>query len=203
MRDIGLLTVAPAPVPDTCRAAEDGAPCSAEAFMRGLCRRHYPAVKSRGLLGQIGLPPARSKYDIRLKAPDQLQPGICRVIVNGEACLVPAQRRGLCDRHYAAIWQRPDLTLDDFAASPISSGDFRLRRKPPPDCCRVVERDVPCDALPHARGLCKMPWPSFLISPNGGIAGWFFRVTPASTLPSRVGMPCGFWNDIPATALAN
>jgi hypothetical protein len=123
--------------------------------MRGLCRRHYPAVKSRGLLGQIGLPPARSKYDIRLKAPDQLQPGICRVIVNGEACLVPAQRRGLCDRHYAAIWQRPDLTLDDFAASPISSGDFRLRRKPPPDCCRVVERDVPCDALPHARGLCK------------------------------------------------
>jgi hypothetical protein len=123
--------------------------------MRGLCRRHYQAVKSRGLLGQIALPPARSKYDIRLKAPDQLQSAICRVIVNGEACLVPAQRRGLCDRHYAAIWQRPDLKLDDFAAAPISPGDFRLRRRPPPDHCRIVERDVPCDRPPHARGLCK------------------------------------------------
>jgi hypothetical protein len=123
--------------------------------MRGLCQRHYQAVKSRGLLDQIGLPPARSKYDIRLKALVQLQPGICRVIVNGEPCMVPAQRRGLCDRHYAAIWQRPDLQLDDFAATPIAASDFRLRRKPAPDRCRVVERDVPCDEPPHARGLCK------------------------------------------------
>jgi len=155
MRNVGVLTLTPTPTQDCCRAAEDGAPCSATVFMRGLCQRHYQAVKSRGLLDQIGLRPARLKYDIRLKAPVQLQPGICRVVVNGEPCLVPAQRRGLCDRHYAAIWQRPDLRLDDFAATPIAASDFRLRRKPSPDRCRVAERDVPCDEPPHARGLCK------------------------------------------------
>ena len=155
MRRVGLLTLAPTPTQGQCRAAEDGAPCCAEPFMRGLCSRHYQAVKSRDLLEQIGLPPVILKHDIRLKAPDQLQPGLCRVVVNGEPCPVPAQRRGLCDRHYAAIWQRPDLRLDDFAESPIDSGDFRLRRKPAPDRCRVVERDVPCDEQPHARGLCK------------------------------------------------
>ena len=151
---IGLLTRAPKLIRGRCRAAEDGAPCSAEIFMRGLCMRHYQAVKSRGLLEKIGLPVKR-KYEIRLKAADQLQAGICRVVVNGEPCVVPAQRRGLCDRHYAAIWQRPDLRLDDFAAHSVDSGDFRLRRKLVPNCCRVVERDVACNELPHARGLCK------------------------------------------------
>ena len=38
MRNVGVLTLAPTPIPDVCRAAEDGAPCSAAAFMRGLCR---------------------------------------------------------------------------------------------------------------------------------------------------------------------
>ena len=72
---IGLLTRAPKLIRGRCRAAEDGAPCSAEIFMRGLCMRHYQAVKSRGLLEKIGLPVKR-KYEIRLKAADQLQAGM-------------------------------------------------------------------------------------------------------------------------------
>ena len=156
MRNIGILTLAASLIDGRCRAAEDGADCPLPApRLRGLCRRHYPAVKARGLLDQIGLPRAPRKYDIRLKPPEQLQPGICRVVVNGEPCAVPADRRGLCDRHYAAIWQRPDLRLDDFAAAPIWAGDFRLRRPVVPGCCRVVERDVVCNDPPHARGLCK------------------------------------------------
>jgi hypothetical protein len=60
MGRVGLLTLVPAPSQERCRAAEDGAPCCSEPFMRGLCSRHYQAVKSRGLLEQIGLPPGHS-----------------------------------------------------------------------------------------------------------------------------------------------
>ena len=154
-RNVGLLTLAGAVASGRCQAAEDGAACPTEAFMRGLCKRHYVAAKSRGLLDKLGLAPIQPKKEIRLKAPEQLQPGICRVVVNGEACPVPAARRGLCNRHYAAIWQRPDLRLDDFAAPSVTSGDFRLGGRPRPERCRIIERDVACDGEPHARGLCK------------------------------------------------
>jgi hypothetical protein len=155
MRNVGLLTLAAGLTDGRCRAAEDGAACVSVAKFRGLCPRHYWAAKARRLVDRIGLPPVQLKHDIRLKAADQLQPGICRVVVNGEPCPLPAQRRGLCDRHYAAIWQRPDLRLDDFAVAPITSDDFRARKIPLPGRCRVVERDVPCDEPPHARGLCQ------------------------------------------------
>src|SRR6266496_6172845 len=155
MGKVGLLTLAAILTNGRCRAAEDGAACPAQAHLRGLCRRHYPVAKNRGLLDQVGLPPVRLKHDIQLKSPEQLQPGICRVVVNGEPCVVPADRRGLCDRHYAAIWQRPDLRLDDYAVAPIAVGDFRLRPRLVPGCCRVVERGVACNESAPARGLCK------------------------------------------------
>jgi hypothetical protein len=155
MGKVGLLTLAPTLTSGRCRAAEDGAACPADAKFRGLCPRHYGAAKAHRVLDRIGLPPIKLKHDLRLKAAGLLQPGICRVVVNGEPCPMPAERRGLCDRHYAAIWQRPDLRLDDFAAATITSGDFRARKRPLPDRCRIVERDVPCDEPPHARGMCK------------------------------------------------
>ena len=153
--NVGLLTLAATLAPGRCRAAEDGAACPAEMFMRGLCRRHYAVAKSRGLLDKVGLPPIKLKKEIRLKPPDQLQPGICRVVVNGEPCPVPAARRGLCVRHYAGIWQRPDLRLDDFAVPSVVTGDFRVGGRPMPDRCRIIERDVACQDKPHIRGMCK------------------------------------------------
>jgi len=107
-----------------------------------------------GVVDRIGLASAL-KHDIRLKAPEQLQPGICRLVVNGKPCMVPSARRGLCDRHYASIWQRPDLRLDDFALQPRSASDYNLRRPPLPGRCRVVERGTACEETPIARGLCK------------------------------------------------
>jgi hypothetical protein len=104
---------------------------------------------------QLGVPPIALKHDIRLKAADQLQPDVCRVVVNGLPCPLPAQRRGLCARHYVSIWQRPDLRVDDFAAAPVSAGDFRVRKHPVPGVCRIVERGTPCEEPPHGRGLCK------------------------------------------------
>jgi len=117
--------------------------------------RHFQAVKKRGLLPTLGLPSKSRKYDIRLKPKDQLQARVCRVIVDGVPCIIPSDRRGLCDRHYAAIWQRKDLRLDDFGTPLVTSSDVRSRRFPRKGICRLVVADQECDAVVEARGLCS------------------------------------------------
>jgi hypothetical protein len=139
-----------------CRLAVDGKPCDRQAVTRGLCVAHARELVALGRLEEFALPVSvidrRKRYE--LKSTDALQAGVCRVIVNDVACAAPATRRGLCGLHYAGIWQRPDLVLDDFCADAIAA-TYRLRKSLTDGECRVREGDQDCHEAPHARGLCR------------------------------------------------
>src|SRR5947208_11487810 len=52
---------------------------------------NYSAALQQGAIDRLRAAALASrKYDIRLKPPEQLQAGICRVVVNGQPCPVPA-----------------------------------------------------------------------------------------------------------------
>ena len=155
-RHFGIITVCPAPSDTLCRVCEDGAACaSSDRLRRGLCQRHYTwAVKNRRL-ETVGLPGAPRKYVFDLKPVDHREPGRCRLLVNGHACMLTAARRGLCDRHYAAIWQRPDLSIDDFALPLRTNAALTLNRSADRETCRVRENDVDCPSPAATRGLCR------------------------------------------------
>jgi len=77
----------------------------------------------------------------------------CRLIVNGEPCDRPSQRRGLCLRHYTSIWQRSDLDLDDYGLAPLPQR-WGLRVTLFAGMCRVREEGTDGPEKAHARGLC-------------------------------------------------
>ena len=154
MPRVGILTLQREPTADICRAAEDGVPCTEPAWQRGLCARHRSAARQRGLVDRLGLPTQVRKRDLRLTAPELLQPGLCRVTEEGVPCTAPGKRRGLCVRHYGAIWQREDLDLERFAAPPLDR-EFRIKPNPQPGVCRLVELGKDCAEPAHARGLCS------------------------------------------------
>jgi len=154
---MGIITRQETPVAGRCLIAEDGAPCQHTAWRRGICQRHYGYVQSHHLLDRWALPAPPRKHVFLLKPDADQHPETCRIIGNGEPCPVPAARRGLCDRHYTAIWQRPDLSLDDFALPLLAQRRSTLSLRSPTIAgrCRVTESGVPCEADPLTRGLCK------------------------------------------------
>ncbi len=148
-----VLTRQTAPTEGLCLLAVNGAPCPRPIRWRGLCAAHFQHLQKAGRLGEYALPSkAGKKYVFAVK--DDLEPGVCRLIVNGQFCDRPGIRRGLCARHYAGIWQRTDLDLDDFCTPPFPPR-VALRKDMSSDRCRVEEAGVGCAERPHARGLCQ------------------------------------------------
>ena len=102
--------------------ATDGVPCPRPVRWRGLCATHFQRLQKEHRVAEFALPSKR-KYRFALK-PDP-DPALCRLIVNDEPCLMPAQRRGLCGRHYQGLWQRKDLDIQVW----IEIGEKPLPRK--------------------------------------------------------------------------
>jgi len=153
---VRVLTTKAAPREDLCILVENGIPCANRRQSRGLCNRHLQYLRAQHRLAEFALPrqtPSDRKHTFQVKTnPD---PAVCRVIVNGKPCSSPAERRGLCTKHYQSIWQRPDLKLDDFCAPASEQRRIRLRRRIPKGVCRVRESGKDCLEPVHARGLCK------------------------------------------------
>ena len=147
-----VLTRQRAPAEGLCLLAVNGAACPSPTRWRGLCATHFQYLQKAGRLEEFGLPSKAGRKHV-FTVKDEPDPDTCRLIANGEPCLRPAARRGLCDRHYASIWQRPDLRLDDFCVPPLPERVV-LRADTSPVTCRANEAGIGCPDRPHARGLC-------------------------------------------------
>lgn len=145
-----------APDGDRCLLIDDGRPCPRPSKTRGVCDKHYTYLRVSRQLGNFALPPQPSeakRHRVELKADPVL--GVCRLVVNGRPCELPTDRRGLCRKHYASLWQRPDVNLDDFALPAGYKPPIRLRRSPVEGECRVHQGGADCRERAHARGLCQ------------------------------------------------
>lgn len=136
-----------------CVVVQDGVPCARRPASRGVCGPHRILLTGLRRLDEIALPPQPLKYDLRVN-PDA-PPGVCRAIQNGTPCAEPARPSGLCRRHYAGVWQRPDLNVDDFRPPDPA---LSRQRAPAPGMCAVVEvsgdQRVVCQEPAVRRGLC-------------------------------------------------
>lgn len=151
-----ILSKKHAPAPGLCILMDNGVPCDRSIASRGLCSLHRTHLANNGQLEDYVLPIKSKKID--LKPNPSPQAGRCAVLQAGIPCLALAKRRGLCLRHYAGVWQRPDLRLDDFARDEIKPILDR-KRKIVEGICLVRERMadgsiVPCEEKSHARGVC-------------------------------------------------
>ncbi len=147
-----VLTRQMAPAAGLCMLAVNGVPCPKPTRFRGVCATHFQYLQTTRRLDELALPSkAGQKHVIVLK--DHPDPGICRLVVNGEPCLSPGTRRGLCAKHYGSIWQRSDLSLDDFCLPPLPQR-VALREHTSAAACRASDAGVDCAAPPISRGLC-------------------------------------------------
>jgi len=155
--------------PATCRLIVNGEACQRPHAQRGLCASHAQVLRTVGRFAALARPPiAGRKLTLILKSDADLHPGICRIVADGVPCMRAAQRRGLCDRHYAGIWQRSDLRLDDFVAPApdLNQPKIRLRAPIVRHQCRVSEQGQPCTRPSFRYGLCvqhatlKEQWPA-------------------------------------------
>lgn len=161
-----LLTKKRQPRPGLCILIEDGSLCSNPIASRGLCGKHLAYLRTRGLIEKYALPRRSPLKQYALKeTPEE---GLCRVEVDGVPCRQRATRRGLCLKHYQGIWQREDLSLDDFVAP---APRYRKNKRPREGLCLVIEDDVKCTRSVHSRGLCK-PHYSVLASTPEGLDAW-------------------------------
>ncbi|MFZ2960198.1 MAG: hypothetical protein WA705_25225, partial [Candidatus Ozemobacteraceae bacterium] len=142
---------------------ENGVPCHRKVTYRGLCEMHIARLKVIGRFDEFAQRPKDRRH--RFEVKPNPEPGICRLIVNGVPCTLPACRKGMCDRHYTSIWQRPDLKIDDFAP-PLGMITHSYKRQRYPERGRCVVQEVinvpakgtsiiKCKEGTHARGLCK------------------------------------------------
>ena len=162
-----ILGKKPTPLPGICLLVENGVPCRNSIASRGLCGKHRIYLMTHGQLEKYGLPNQIRKRDYR-RNPSPLA-GICGVIENGNACTECARRKGLCNRHYQSIWQRPDLKLEDF----ITKHEVVYSRHglAKPGKCIVREQTSDgtfsyCDEAIHARGLCQNHYRKFILNPD-------------------------------------
>jgi hypothetical protein len=141
---------------DLCLLVENGEPCNRMAISRGLCTTHYVRLIREGVVERYALPCVGPRVALRkrYRVKEAPEPDLCRVMMNEVPCARPAERRGLCLRHYYAIYQRGDLRLEDFALPNPEDLPIRRRKKPVEGECRVEEGGVPCRERPAIRGLC-------------------------------------------------
>lgn len=144
------------PEPGLCILTENGSPCPRSVDQRGLCGTHVTYLRKENRLEEFALPKVSKRYDLR---PNPDAPaGVCGVLEAGIPCRAPAQRRGICKRHYAGIWQRPDLKIEDFARDSVKPTLERKKNLNPGQCVlreRLPDgRTIMCHATPLARGLC-------------------------------------------------
>ncbi len=139
-----------------CILIEDDIPCSNPVASRGLCNRHRSYMTRKGLLETYALP--RQSRRIDLKPNPNAREGICALLENDIPCKAPATRRGLCRHHYAGIWQRPDLNLNDFS-KPQPTIVYARGHEVQKGRCVVREysdeKYSQCAGEVVARGLCK------------------------------------------------
>ncbi len=157
MAQFAIVARKESPQPGVCTLVVSGVPCTTTIASRGVCAYHAQQLRSSGRYEEFALPPIKHvniRHRIELKPASDLNESTCRVIVNGTPCESPSQRRGLCTTHYAGIWQRDDLNLDDFCAQQ-QPRQFRRRKVIIEGECRVREAGANCTEPPHARGLCK------------------------------------------------
>ncbi len=148
-----ILTRQAHPAPGLCLLAVDGVPCPRPVRWRGLCAAHFQRLQKERRTEEFALASKQGKKHTLALKPDP-DPTLCRLIVNGEPCPLPAGRRGLCRRHYASLWQRPDVNIDDYALPPLPQR-MALRKDLVPGECRVLAATVACREKPVARGLCS------------------------------------------------
>lgn len=143
----------------TCLLIENGVLCNRPIASRGLCSMHRNYLTGKGMLEEFALPRQDRKKKLELN-PEALE-GICRIIENGSPCQALAVRKGLCTRHYQAIWQRSDLKMEDFC---INSGDiiYSRQKRPKKGMCVVCERTpegrkqiCKTSTVSGRRGLCQ------------------------------------------------
>lgn len=141
----------PHPEPGICRVLEDGAPCTAAAAQRGLCRRHYANIWQRSDLDieDFCLPPLTERVDVK----SDIAPGTCRLRVGDEDCLDPATSRGLCRRHYKWLSGKPEL-FERFALPNRKAVRYSRRTRVREGRCRAAENGVGCSEAASRRGLC-------------------------------------------------
>jgi hypothetical protein len=154
---VQILTKKPEQQIGICILIENGVPCSKPVVSRGLCNRHRAYLAKNGRLEEFALPRQSRKKDLRLN-PDT-QDGLCRILENGNPCVTQARPNGLCNRHYAAIWQRPDLDLGDFT---IRQTDLLYGRKKRVTAGICIVREMRpdgtrshCKLKSSSRGLCR------------------------------------------------
>ncbi len=147
------------PTPGLCRLVVDGRSCTEQIYSRGVCKKHYDYLRKNGILDDFALPRSRRPKKM-YKVKSVPEPGVCRVIENGVPCTKASKRRGLCLTHYANIWQRPDLNLDDFA-KPVFKQEFSRKPHPKPGICRIIQNGVPCNRKVKTRGLCAAHYAMF------------------------------------------
>lgn len=156
------------PEPGVCILIDNGVPCPNPIASRGVCGKHRAWLRVHGLLEEFALPRAERKHRYELKKDPPK--GVCRVVVNGVPCTAEAEQRGLCRRHHAGIWQRPDLNMDDFCLPP-KAGRGTAKKKPPPKRrekprytlrahpqegrCRCAVNGEGCSSAARVRGLCQ------------------------------------------------
>ncbi len=152
---IRVLSTKVIPQRGICILVENGVPCAEPIDARGICKKHLTYLRAHKRLDEFALPvnTEARKHVFRLK--HRQEPGICRVSVNGIPCRAPGKRRGLCVKHYQAIWQRPDLKLEDFCTPQVKGLGIRLRKVLVDGVCRVRQDGADCNEPIHARGLCK------------------------------------------------
>ena len=153
-----VLAKKPTPAKGECLLIVNGLPCQRPVFYRGLCNAHISFLRTRRLLDQYALPAKKltdKRYDLRPN-PNAAE-GLCAVIENDVPCASVVGQRGLCRRHYANIWQRPDLNLEDFAKD--KPAIQYSRAKTGTSGCVVREhigKEFKVCGLPrHARGMCR------------------------------------------------
>ena len=100
--------------------------------------------------------PTKSSASLAVKAPDDLLPGICRLIVNDVPCQEKVSSRGCCLRHISMLRARsktkPEFLLD--FALPARMPDYKLKEHPEAHVCRLIVGGVDCLAPSKVRGIC-------------------------------------------------
>ncbi len=143
------------PKANRCIIIDGGVPCTRKAYLRGICNKHYDALKHAGeSFDDWGLPNKHREMKIDYSVNAHPKPGTCRIIqtvlYNGKIertpCRSEVRGRGLCRNHHG-ILSRKGL-LEEFALPLEKRKKKVFRKKSDSDIvggvCVIIEDDVPC-----------------------------------------------------------
>jgi len=98
------------------------------------------------------------------KVKKNVKHGVCRIIKYGRECQCSATMRGLCHFHYQ-ILRKGDLVNKYGEKSkrlPLKNRNFKIKKNPKENECRIIENSKGCNEIKRACGLCKNHYQLFL-----------------------------------------